>query len=467
MIEVSVFQKKKALPEGGFIERNPNISYLLTSNDIKKESILVEANLDTKKLNRELKDKQSNLHGVFLTHFHHDHIKNLKSIVKMFPFAKFYVNSCSSEAVKRFGLKNVQFLKDNKSVFLNNLELVPLFTPGHTYDSLCLWVPKYDMLFTGDTLFGGGIGCCDYSKGGNRNIFYSTLQILLQKLSPETRIYPSHYSEHYRSSPPYILSGELERNSYLVNVSNGKRGKFDSALKEFSLEFESNDHFLLSESEVNIICELEKQTWIPELRASKETILKRLKLGHKMLAMGNRDKLSGMIAWRYDDFSLKNGHDKFPQTFDTFSNQKSLLESEAESAFIYNLGVRTSVREQGVGSALLQWAFEKIKSDGIKQVFVDSRIPSYQGSDHSGFEKFFPANEVAKTLNRYLSKGFVSEKEVLSIDPILRFYTTNGFRPWLIKKEFIQDKSSGNMRIICYINLEQDKDINLNIYPHN
>jgi len=458
-MEISIFQKKKHLPQGGFIERNPNTSYLITSDGVKKDSILIDINLNPKKLDQELKKKHSNLKGVFLTHFHHDHIKNLKQIVRMYPFVKFYINNRSSEDAKSLGLKDVQFLKDNKSVFLKNLELVPLFTPGHTYDSVCLWVPKYEILFTGDTLLGGGIGCCDYFNGGNRNIFYSTLKTLLQKLSPKTRIYPGHYSEHYQSSPPYLLSKELKTNPYLVSVSKGKRGEFDFALKEFSLEFESKDHFLLSESDINIICELEKETWIPELRASKETILKRLRSGHKMLAMGNRDKFSGMIAWRYDDFSLKNGPDKFPKDFNEFSNQKSLLKPEAKSAFIYNLGVRSSARKHGVGSALLQWAFEKIRSDGIKQVFVDSRIPSYQGSDHSGFEKIFPANKFAETINMYLSQGFVSKTETLLVDPILRFYACNGFRPWLIKKEFIQDRSSGNTRIICYVNLEQDEDV--------
>ena len=457
MIEVKVFQTKEASPEGEFIKRNPNISYLLTSNDINKESILIDANLNPKKLDHELKEEHSNLQAIFLTHLHHDHIKNLKSIVNMFPFVKIYVNSHSSKAVKSFGLRNVQFLKDRKSVFLKNLELVPLFTPGHTYDSTCLWVPKHEILFTGDTLLGGGIGCCDYTNGGNRNIFYSTLKILLQNISLETKLYPGHYSEQYKSAPPYILSGEHSKNPYLVNVLKGNRGKFDCALKEFSLEFESNDHFLLSESDFNIIYELEKETWIPELRASKETILKRLRLGHKMLALGNRANLAGMIAWRYDNFSLKNGHEKFPQDFNKFSNQKSSLKSEAESAFIYNLGVKPLARKKGVGSALLQWAFEKIRSDGIKQVFVDSRIPSYQGSDHDEFEKFFPANEVANAINTYFSKGFFPEKKGLSVDPILHFYATNGFHPWLIKRDFIHDKSSGNMRIICYINLEHDQ----------
>jgi glyoxylase-like metal-dependent hydrolase (beta-lactamase superfamily II) len=467
MIEVTVFQKKKALPQGGFIERNPNLSYLLTSGGVNKESVLIDANLNLNKLEQELKDKQTTLKGVFLTHFHHDHITDLKTIAKMFPLVKFYVNSRSSDAVKSFGLKNVELLKNEQIVLLNNLELVCWFTPGHTHDSLCFWVPKNEMLFTGDTLFGGGIGCSDYYNGGNRNIFYSTLQTLLRKLGPQTRIFPGHFSEHYQSLPPYLFSGELTKNLYLVSVSKGKRGEFDDALKDFSVDFERDDHFLLHESDIDLICELEKETWIPELRASKETVLKRLRLGHNMLALGNRSKLSGMVAWRYANFSLKDGPDKFPQDFSEFSNQKSLIKSEAKSAFIYNLGVRPSARKQGVGSALLQYAFEKIRSDGTKQVFVDSRIPSYKGSDHGGFEKFSPANEVTENINKYLSQNFDPEKEPLLVDPILRFYVSNGFSPWLIKNEFIEDRSSGNIRIICHINLEQDEDVKLNVYSHD
>jgi ribosomal protein S18 acetylase RimI-like enzyme len=342
-----------------------------------------------------------------------------------------------------------------------------LFTPGHTYDSLSLWSPEYKILFTGDTLFGGGIGCCDYFNGGNRNIFYSTLLNLLQRLNPETGIYPGHYSEHYHSSPPYLLSGELASNPYLASVSKGKRGDFDRALNEFSVEFEMDDHFLLSESDINWICELEKESWIPELRASKETILKRLRSGHKMLALGNESKLSGMISWRYDGFSIKDGPSKFPQDFNEFSLKKSAPKPKARSAFIYNLGVRASARKQGVGSSLLQLAFETIRNDGIEQVFVDSRIPSYKGSNYGEFENVSPANEFAETVNSYFSQSIISEKDKLLVDPILRFYIANGFRSWLIKNEFIKDESSGNKRIICYINLEQDEDVSLKVYVHD
>jgi len=95
---------------------------------------------------------------------------------------------------------------------------------------------------------------------------------------------------------------------------------------------------------------------------------------------------------------------------------------------------------------------------------VDSRIPSYQGSNYGEFENISPANEFAETVNSYFSQNFNSEKEKLLVDPILRFYTANGFRPWLIKNEFIRDESSGNNRIICYINLEQDEDVRLKVY---
>ena len=84
-----------------------------------------------------------------------------------------------------------------------------------------------------------------------------------------------------------------------------------------------------------------------------------------------------------------------------------------------------------------------------------------------GFEKFIPENKVAETVNKSLSQNFVSEKETLLVDPILRFYAANGFSPWLIKNEFINDKSSGNIRIICYINLEQDEEVKLEVYSHD
>ena len=233
MVDVTVFQKKNAVPQGGFIERNPNLSYLLTAGSISKESVLIDANLFTEQLENELKEKRSTLKGVVLTHLHGDHIVDLKSIAKVFPQIKIYVNKRSSQVLESAGLKNICPLEDGQIILLQNLELVILFTPGHTYDSLSILSPKYQMLFTGDTLFGGGIGCCDYLKGGNRNIFYSTLQNLLQRLNPETCIYPGHFSEHYLCSPPYLLSGELSTNPYLVNVSKGERGDFDRRLKDF------------------------------------------------------------------------------------------------------------------------------------------------------------------------------------------------------------------------------------------
>jgi glyoxylase-like metal-dependent hydrolase (beta-lactamase superfamily II)/ribosomal protein S18 acetylase RimI-like enzyme len=466
MIDLKILQKKKPLSHGGFIERNPNVSYLLTAGNVNKESVLIDANLQLEKLKQELKEKRSTLKSIIITHLHGDHIADLKAVVRMFPFIKFYVNSRSSQALESSGFKNVGRLEDGQIVWLENLELVSLFTPGHTFDSISLWSPKYNTIFTGDTLFGGGIGCCDYFNGGNRNIFYTTLQNLLQRLTPETNIYPGHYSEHYCYSPPYLLSGELVRNPYLVSVSKGKRGDFDRALKEFSLEFERDDHFLLSESDINRICELEKEAWIPELQASKETILKRLRSGHKMLALGN-NKLLGMISWRYDGFSIKDEFNNFPKDFNEYSQKKSAFKSKARSAFIYNLGVRTSARKQGIGSSLLQLAFESIRNDGIEQVFVDSRIPSYHGSNYGEFENVSPANEFADAIDNYFSQNFFSEKEKLLVDPILRFYTTNGFRPWLIKNEFIRDKSSGNIRIICYMNLEKDEDVRLKVYFHD
>jgi hydroxyacylglutathione hydrolase len=467
MIDIKIFQKRKPLPAGEFVERNPNLSYLVNLGGDSKESCLIDAALDIEQLRNELEKTRSSLKSILLTHVHGDHIAELQDILEIYPSINIYVHSRAEEYLKSIGFQNVVPLRNNQVVCIGALDIIALNTPGHSNNSVSYWQPEYNVLFSGDTIFGGGIGCCDYRGGGNRNIFYLTLQNLLEMLPPETNIYPGHFSEHYQSKPPYRLSEEYERNPYLKSVIQGRRGDFDRALKRFSIDFEMDNHVLLDESDIDRICDLERETWIPELQASRENILKRLRSGHKMLAVRDKDRLLGMVCWRYDSFALGDELNKFPGDFAEFSLKESAPKPEARSAFIYNLGVSASARQRGLGSALLQWAYENIRSDGVQQVFVDSRIPAYYGSRYKDIENVAQMPEFTDSINSYLSSNIVPAEDRLSIDPTLRFYMVNGFKPWLVIDEFIQDQSSGNLRIICYINLEQDEDAELRLYRHD
>ena len=120
------------------------------------------------------------------------------------------------------------------------------------------------------------------------------------------------------------------------------------------------------------------------------------------------------------------------------------------------MGVKPDRRRQGTGSLLLQEVFEKIRKDGISEVFIDSRMASYNGSTQYDQEKV-PRNEVfRKAVDQYFSTGRLPETAVLASDPAVSFYMRNGLTPWIIRPDFIPDDPSGNMRVICYANLDQE-----------
>jgi hydroxyacylglutathione hydrolase len=51
-----------------------------------------------------------------------------------------------------------RYLDEGMRLSIDSVEVQVLHTPGHTAGSICLWVPRVDALFTGDTLLKGGAG---------------------------------------------------------------------------------------------------------------------------------------------------------------------------------------------------------------------------------------------------------------------------------------------------------------------
>lgn len=456
-MEITPYRSHVPHDSGSFLDRNPNISYLVSSGSQHTRGILIDASVDLNRIVHDLAQKQSTLEYILITHNHGDHTFTLTELVNKFPDVSIGIHPSSLQDLSSQGFDNLFPLKDGMVVTSGDKAFSVVYTPGHTADSVSFWNQEADMFFSGDTLFGGGIGCSDYSTGGNRNIFYQTIVDLLEILPPHTDLYPGHYSEHYQTSPPYNLSKEKVKNPYIVNAIHGRRGDFDRDLKAFSIDFEVDDYGMMHESEIDKIWALEKEIWIPELQASKDTILTRLRGGHKLLAMKKHDELLGMIGWCYSRFSILDPPEAFPKKFSDFSTCQSCCPTEAQSAFIYNVGVKPTCRRKGAGSLLLQWACEKMREDGVCQVFVDSRLPSYNGSQQYHYENIQRNPDFREAIEWYFAKKRFPSKIEFAMDPRIRFYMRNSFRPWLILKDFIQDEPSGNMRVICYLNLEQDE----------
>jgi len=95
---------------------------------------------------------------------------------------------------------------DGETISFGNVTLQVIHTPGHTPGGICLYNPPD--LFTGDTLFAGGVGRTDFPGGSTHGLMESIRDRLLG-LPPDTVVWPGHgyggsrstIAEEARSNP--------------------------------------------------------------------------------------------------------------------------------------------------------------------------------------------------------------------------------------------------------------------------
>lgn len=84
-------------------------------------------------------------------------------------------------------LEPTRLLHDGDHIELGELVLEVLYTPGHTRGSICLYDRERQVLFSGDTVFCGGIGRTDHPTGDRDEMINSIRRLAklkVQKLLP-------------------------------------------------------------------------------------------------------------------------------------------------------------------------------------------------------------------------------------------------------------------------------------------
>lgn len=140
------------------------------------------------------------------------------------------------------------------------------------------------------------------------------------------------------------------------------------------------------ESDIDRLVELENDSWVPELRASRETILKRLELEHIMLCVpdSKTKKFIGKICFSYNVFDPEKPQ-RFPETFSQFS---SLPKHYHNAAFVYDLDIKHNYRDGGrLARFLIKESIKRAKKDRCEYIVADGRIPSYNGSQAEGIKQ--------------------------------------------------------------------------------
>ena len=103
-----------------------------------------------------------------------------------------------------------RLLDDGDTLEAGGLQLQVLYTPGHSPGSICLFLPRSGspgIVFTGDTLFAGGVGRTDFPGGSYEELIRSISSRLLA-FPDETVVYPGH-------GPATTIGEEKKGNPFL------------------------------------------------------------------------------------------------------------------------------------------------------------------------------------------------------------------------------------------------------------
>lgn len=103
-----------------------------------------------------------------------------------------------------------EHVDDDEEISIGNLKLKVLITPGHTPDSLSLYIDGY--VFTGDCLLIGGTGRCDFA-GGDAGEQYDSITQKIFTLPDDTVVFPAH---DYRGNTESTVGAEKTGNPRLA-----------------------------------------------------------------------------------------------------------------------------------------------------------------------------------------------------------------------------------------------------------
>lgn len=186
----------KQIPNGAWKEN----CYIVNNN--RGEGLIIDPGSEEKGIIGFIEEHQLNIKAILNTHAHYDHIGAVKHIKDKYN-VPFFLHSKDEKLLKSANLyaklfegdriikiPTVDYFIDEIDIheYLSVLPIKVIFTPGHTWGSVCLVIE--DCLFTGDTLLNGKIGRVDL-PGGDKQALKESLKTL-SRFPGHSSIYPGH-----------------------------------------------------------------------------------------------------------------------------------------------------------------------------------------------------------------------------------------------------------------------------------
>lgn len=193
--------------------------YLISCEETKIAAV-IDPGGNEEKILAAAKAKGLTIQYIINTHGHADHDCG-NGAIKAATGAKIIIHAKDAEFFARPDIKEYfsvldlpasppadQTVTDGDVITIGKVKLTVIHTPGHTPGGICLY--SAPNLFTGDTLFVGGVGRTDFPGGDTATLMHSLRHKLLT-LPPETKVWPGHGYGGDSST----LAKEAKSNPYL------------------------------------------------------------------------------------------------------------------------------------------------------------------------------------------------------------------------------------------------------------
>ena len=165
-----------------FDTKSSTYTYIISSGKGREALIIDPVIENTDEYIKVLKNLDLKLVKVIDTHIHADHITGMNELSKRTNSTKIMGEKSKSEVI------DIR-VKDNEKIKIEDIELMSMYTPGHTDCSYSFLMN--DRVFTGDTLLINGTGRTDFQSGSSHDAYDSLFNKLL-KLPEKTLVYPAH-----------------------------------------------------------------------------------------------------------------------------------------------------------------------------------------------------------------------------------------------------------------------------------
>lgn len=163
------------------------------------------------------------IEAIVCTHGHPDHVCG-NALIKKATGAPIIMHEADAEFFARPDVVNYfsmlglaasppadRTVTGGERIDIGRISLEVIHTPGHTPGGICLYAAPH--LFTGDTLFVGGVGRTDF-PGGNTGQLLASIREKILTLPAQTVVWPGHGYGGERST----VGQEAADNPYLAEV---------------------------------------------------------------------------------------------------------------------------------------------------------------------------------------------------------------------------------------------------------